>query len=190
MSLYTEEFFRNRVSGFTASAAETSLRTAAKSATGEFDIFLSHSVRDARVILGVRDWLISQDLRVYVDWIDDPELDRSAVSRATAARLRERMVNSRSLIYASSRSAQKSRWMPWELGYFDGVKGSQQVSIMRLDSSRSDKFVGEEYLDLYKQLEAVRANGKLQPYAVLPSRRQAESLRSFSKAAGRYEDLV
>ena len=56
MSLYTEEFFRNRVSGFTASAAETSLRTASKSAAGEFDIFLSHSVRDARVILGVRDW--------------------------------------------------------------------------------------------------------------------------------------
>ena len=91
MTLYTEDYFRNRVGGLTASAAANTLRTASKSATGSFDIFLSHSVRDARVILGVRDWLTSQNLSVYVDWIDDPELDRTAVSRATAARLREQM---------------------------------------------------------------------------------------------------
>lgn len=174
----------------TASAAAGSLRTASKSATGAFDIFLSHSVRDARVILGVRDWLTSQDLRVYVDWIDDPELDRSAVSHATAARLRMQMVNSRSLIYATSRAAQQSRWMPWELGYFDGRKGNEQVAIMRLDSSSTDRFVGEEYLGLYKQIEKVRAGGNMEPYAVRPSRRQAESLRSFGQAAGRYEDLL
>lgn len=190
MSLYTEDFFRNRVGGITASAAETSLRTASKSATGMFDIFLSHSFHDARVILGIREWLTSQNLQVYVDWIDDPELDRSAVSAATAARLREQMGNSRSLIYATSRAAKTSRWMPWELGYFDGSKGSSRVSIMRLESSSSNRFVGEEYLGLYKQIEQVSSGGKLQPYAVRPSGKRGESLRSFSQAAGRYEDLV
>ncbi|MDO3136732.1 TIR domain-containing protein [Mycobacteroides abscessus] len=155
-----------------------------------FDIFLSHSFRDARVILGIREWLTSQNLQVYVDWIDDPELDRSAVSAATAARLREQMGNSRSLIYATSRAAKTSRWMPWELGYFDGSKGSSRVSIMRLESSSSNRFVGEEYLGLYKQIEQVSSGGKLQPYAVRPSGKRGESLRSFSQAAGRYEDLV
>ncbi len=190
MSLYTEDEFRRRVGSVTASAAEGSLRTASKSAAGEFDIFLSHSVRDARVILGILDWLISQNLRVYVDWIDDPEMDRSAVSRATAARLREQMLHSRSLLYATSRSAKTSRWMPWELGYFDGLKGSEQVAVMRLDSSSSNEFIGEEYLGLYKQIERIRAVTGLEPYAIRPLRKQAESLRSFAQAAGRYENLV
>lgn len=190
MSLYTEDDFRSMAGSVTASAAADSLRTASKSATGEFDIFLSHSVHDARVILGIRDWLTSRNLRVYVDWIDDPEMDRSAVSRATAARLREQMLHSRSLLYATSRAAKTSRWMPWELGYFDGLKGSERVAIMPLDSSSSNEFIGEEYLSLYKRIERVRADGKLEPYAVQPSRKQAESLRSFGQAAGRYENLV
>ena len=57
MSLYTEDFFRSRVGSMTASAADISLRAASKAATGEFDIFLSHSFRDAQVILGIREWL-------------------------------------------------------------------------------------------------------------------------------------
>jgi hypothetical protein len=190
MSLYTEDDFRSRAGSVTASAAADSLRIASKSATGEFDIFLSHSFRDARVILGIRDWLKSQNLRVYVDWIDDPEMDRSAVSRATAARLREQMLHSRSLLYATSRAAKTSRWMPWELGYFDGIKGSERVSIMPLESSSGNEFIGEEYLGLYKQIEQVRVDGRLRPYAVRPARKQAESLGSFGRAAGRYEDLV
>jgi hypothetical protein len=190
MTLYTESYFRDRAGSVTAGAAANSLRTASKSATGNFDIFLSHSVRDARVILGVRDWLTSQGLRVYVDWIDDPEMDRAAVSPATAARLREQMQQSRSLIYATSRAAQKSRWMPWELGYFDALKGSVRVSVMPLDSSSSNDFIGEEYLGLYKQIEKVRTEVGPQPYALLPSRKKAESLRSFGEAAGRYEALA
>lgn len=190
MTLYTEEFFRSRVGSMTASAAETSLRTASKAATGEFDIFLSHSSRDAQVIYGLREWLTAQGLRVYVDWIDDPELDRAAVSRATAARLREQMGNSRSLIYATSRAAKTSRWMPWELGFFDGSKGSPRVSIMRLDSSSNNRFVGEEYLGLYKQIEYLREpDGRNRPYALLTSRKKAESLESFAYASGRYVDV-
>ncbi|CAN5613276.1 hypothetical protein BH09ACT8_BH09ACT8_19620 [soil metagenome] len=190
MTLYTEEFFRNRVGSMTASAAETRLRTASKAASGEFDIFLSHSSRDAQVIYGVREWLTAQGLRVYVDWIDDPELDRSAVSPATAARLREQMGNSRSLIYATSRAAKTSRWMPWELGYFDGSKGSPRVSLMRLDSSSNNRFVGEEYLGLYKQIEYLRApDGINRPYALLTSRKKAEPLDSFAHASNRYVDV-
>ncbi len=190
MSLYTEDFFRSRVGSMTASAADISLRAASKAATGEFDIFLSHSFRDAQVILGIREWLKSQNLRVYVDWIDDPELDRSAISAATAARLREQMGNSRSLIYATSRAAKTSRWMPWELGYFDATKGSPRVSIMRVDSSSSSKFVVEEYLGLDKQIEHFRMSDGSQPYAVLPSREKAQTLTSFSKATDRYVNMA
>lgn len=80
--------------------------------------------------------------------------------------------------------------MPWELGYFDASKGSPRVSIMRLDSSSSNKFVGEEYLDLYKQIEHLRApDGRDRPYALTTSRKKAEPLDSFAHARGQYVNV-
>jgi hypothetical protein len=187
---FTEQDLRERAGGLTASAARESLRRSAKSAAGTFDVFLSHSVRDAVVILGLRNLLTEQGLRVYVDWIDDPELDRSEVSAATAARLRERMQQSRTLIYATSRASRKSSWMPWELGYFDGTKDSSRVSILPIEDHSGVAFDGQEYLGLYKVIEKVNVDGMLQPYAVRPSRRQAESLRSFANSQGLYVGLV
>ena len=61
---------------------------------------------------------------------------------------------------------------------------------MPLESASSNGFIGEEYLALYKRIERLRTGGKLQPYAVDPSRKRAESLRSFGEAAGRYQDMV
>lgn len=161
-----------------------------KSATGSFDIFLSHSFRDAQAILGLRKLLTDQGLRVYVDWIDDPELDRSRVSSSTAARLRGRMQQSKSLLYATSRAASGSRWMPWELGYFDGYRDGTLVSILPVEGGSGGTFDGQEYLGLYKVVEKVRVDGLLRPYVIPPSRRQAESLTSFANGRGEFLDLV
>jgi hypothetical protein len=189
MAYFTDQDLRSRAGGMTASAASESLSRSAKTAVGRFDVFLSHSVRDAQVILGVRNLLTGQGLSVYVDWIDDPQLDRSQVSAATAARLRGRMRQSNTLIYATSRSARKSRWMPWELGYFDGLKGSERVSIFPIENSTNDRFDGEEYLGLYKYIEKVLVGARTVPYAVLSSGTRAESMRSFVNGEGRFQTL-
>lgn len=42
---------------------------------------------------------------------------------------------------------QKSKWMPWELGYFDGSKG--KVAILPMVDSIAHSFDGTEYLGLY-----------------------------------------
>ena len=88
----------------------------------------------------------SYGFTVYVDWIVETDLDRSHVTRATALRIRRRMKNSRSLLYATSQSSSKSKWMPWELGYKDGENG--RVAILPILPSASD-FEGQEYLGLY-----------------------------------------
>lgn len=64
--------------------------------------------------------LILEDLgySVYVDW-NDNQLDPNNVTPETAKMLRERMKQCKSLIYAFSENASSSKWMPWELGYFD-----------------------------------------------------------------------
>ena len=116
--------------------------------TDTFDIFLSHSSSDSDLVIGIKELLEQRGKRVYVDWVDDPELDRSRVTKDTAARLRERMVQSESLFYVATDNATKSKWMPWELGFFDGLK-RDKVRILPVLLSSNQSFDGQEYLGLY-----------------------------------------
>ena len=121
--------------------------TAAK-ASDAFDVFLSHSIADAEIVLGIKQLLEESGLKVYVDWVEDAQLDRGAVTKETAAVLRQRMRQSKSLIYLSSDNSSSSKWMPWELGYFDGFM-PDGVAIMPVLDSPTDTFRGQEYLGLY-----------------------------------------
>jgi len=136
---------------YESGGAREVLRKSAK-LVGPFDIFLSHSFHDAELILGVRSILQRAGKRVYVDWIDDPELDRSRVTKNTAARLRERMLQCPSMIYAATKASTTSKWMPWELGYFDGRKGPEAIAIMPLVAYQGET-LGQEYLSLYPTVE-------------------------------------
>lgn len=131
--------------------AREALRKAAAE-VGTFDIFLSHSMLDAELVLGVRAILQRAGKRVYVDWIDDPQPDRSRVTKATAAQLRRRMNQCSSLIYAATLASTQSKWMPWELGYFDGKKGLESVAVMPLVQIQGQR-LGQEYLELYPTVE-------------------------------------
>ena len=124
------------------------------SAYETFDIFLSHSREDAILIKGLRDELTDLGLRVYVDWIEDPELDRSNVTAETAAQLRSRMRQAKCLLFATSEAAKLSVWMPWELGYMDGYISSRVAVVpMVEDYQMSEEFRGQEYLGLYPYLD-------------------------------------
>lgn len=113
-----------------------------------YDIFLSHSSKDAELILGVKGTLEDMGYSVYVDWVDDSQLDRSYVNESTAELLRERMDASKSLFYVTTENAESSKWMPWECGYFDGVK--EKVAILPVKKySYDNDYNGQEYLGLY-----------------------------------------
>jgi hypothetical protein len=135
--------------------AEKSLRASAGAARdATFDVFLSHCIRDAQAIEGVRHILLRSGLTVYVDWLEDPEMDRSRVTVATAQNLRMRMRNSRALIFATSEASPTSKWMPWELGYFDGLR-PDRVAVLPLVESADRQFYGQEYLRLYPKMEDI-----------------------------------
>ena len=127
MALFTESSVRQRAqaevrrTGFVKKAEQLIVEASATyTATKTYDIFLSHSIRDAELILGMKG--ILEDLRysVYVDSIEDPQLDRTKVTPATADKLRQRMNSSNSLFYVTTANSDASRWMPCECGYFDG----------------------------------------------------------------------
>lgn len=117
-----------------------------------FDVFLSHSVKDAELVLGVVGILKDMGKKVYVDWVVDKQLSRDSVTKETAETLRNRMKQSSKLLYLATDNASSSKWMPWELGYFDGLK-SGKVSILPLVDSVDSSFQGQEYLGLYPALD-------------------------------------
>lgn len=98
------------------------------SSSDQLDIFLSHSYSDARLILDLKTFLEGFDLNVYVDWETDKQLDRTRVNKHTAATLRKRMGQCRGLLFATSDNTSRSVWMPWELGYFDALRGGAPSS--------------------------------------------------------------
>jgi hypothetical protein len=112
-----------------------------------YDIFLSHSFDDKDIILGTT--LILEDLgyAVYLDWRNDPQLNRKTVNATTASRLRDRMKSSKCLFYATTENSSSSRWMPWELGFKEGH--NSRAAILPIQNSSSENFIGQEYLGLY-----------------------------------------
>lgn len=122
----------------------------------EYDVFLSHSSLDAKDVLGLCRVLRREfGLTVYLD-LDDEQLDSDEVTPDTARVLRQRMKYSRVLFYASSVNASASKWMPWELGYFDGLKGA--VAVVPVGDDPSESYEGQEYLGLYPYIDRAPNN--------------------------------
>ena len=121
----------------------------------EYDIFLSHSYKDRLAVAGLAEHLKMQyGYEVYVDWIEDGSLDRSNVSRVTAQVIRNKMQRCRSLFYVTSANSSSSKWMPWELGLMDGIKG--KVAICPLTRDRyATEYQEQEYLGLYPYVTEV-----------------------------------
>lgn len=113
-----------------------------------YNIFLSHSLNDAKIVLGVKGILEDLGYSVYVDWVEDPFLDRKVVNENTAEALKKRMKSCDSLFYITTENSSYSKWMPWECGFFDGFK--EKVAITPVVKKAYDNnFKGQEYLGLY-----------------------------------------
>ena len=128
-----------------------------------YDIFISHSYSDADEILKLKQMIEEMDFTIYVDWIEDVQLDRSKVNKETAKLLRPRMKQCESLFFVTSVSSPGSRWMPWELGYFDALK--QRVAILPILESptATNKYKGQEYLGLYPYITKDKPEGGDKP---------------------------
>lgn len=118
-----------------------------------FDIFLSHSSFDKAEIAGIVTLLENIGYSVYVDFRGDPHLDPNRVNRETAATIRRRLQNSRTLVFVLSVNARRSAWMPWELGYFDGLKKHIVILPIERVPVLGRRYKGQEYLDLYDYID-------------------------------------
>jgi hypothetical protein len=123
----------------------------------KYDVFLSHSSKDAELVVGVKVWLEEQGNTVYVDWLDDAEVDRSKVTTENANMLKTRMKACSSMIFIATENSAASKWVPWELGYFDGLK-EDRVAVLPVLEDWQTSFDGQEYLGLYPVIEQTTIN--------------------------------
>lgn len=152
MALFSLPEVRRRAQSATTfrSASDILLRESKEYTPGKtYDIFLSHCFKDAEAVLGIQLSLQDMGYAVYVDWLEDTHLNREQVTKSTAETLKKRMQVSKSLFFASSDQSPNSKWMPWELGLFDGLKGRVAILPVSLTTSYSDSYSGQEYLSLY-----------------------------------------
>lgn len=193
MAFYTKAEARNAAAlkkNFRIVAASSILDAVNKSTktTDSFDVFLSHSSKDAELVLGVMALLEDQGLKVYVDWHSDPQMSRENVTAETAELLRARMKQSKSLIYIATENSSSSKWMPWELGYFDAFSNGS-VAILPLLDSANDSFKGQEYLGIYPVVnrQQIRYQTKT---IVSDSKRRWLALKSFGQGSRTWNSPV
>lgn len=164
------------------SVTET-LDRAARKRSAHYDIFLSQTIRDAEIVLGVYDLMSSAGYTVFCDWIEAPEADRSQVTPANAEFVRATMGISDTLLFLDTKGAAQSLWMCWELGWFDAAKGT--VGVLPVLSDDEHYYRGREFLGLYPYIE-LDDDGQLKvvrPVAVGPNGImlfEAPNGRSFS----------
>jgi hypothetical protein len=115
---------------------------------GEQDVFLSHRFADRELVQALHDRIERLGYRCYVDWIDSKELDRNHITEETAEKLRKIMRRCRVLLFLAGPNSPESKWMPWELGFFDGRQGSRRIGLF-LPEGTDVPPQHQEYLNLY-----------------------------------------
>lgn len=64
--------------------------------------------------------------------------------------MRERIIESKCLLYATTDNASNSKCMPWKLGFMDGKKDKAAIlPVFQSSSYSSHTFSGQEYLGIY-----------------------------------------
>jgi hypothetical protein len=133
------------------------------------DVFISHKRDDAAKVEALKRRITGWGFTCFVD-ADDPVLKRmkdqpDADPKALADHIRHNLRRSRCLIYAFTEASSRSRWMPWETGFFDGRWGPHQVGLYDLDEPAAgtaravladgshDQLSLQEYLSIYTELK-------------------------------------
>jgi len=122
--------------------------------TGIKRIFLSHSHKDKMLAEGLINYLGTIGIDLYVDWNDTnmPKI----TNRQTAESIKSQIVLSDFFLILATSNALNSKWVPWEIGVADQIKGGRKMAIIPV-ADDSGQFKGNEYLQLYKciRLEGV-----------------------------------
>lgn len=96
-----------------------------------YDLFISHSLKDSDKVRRIVSLANQAGLSCYVDWTADNDfLKRSMVSEYTVEVLKARMRQSRNLLFLSSENSRQSKWVSFELDYYQKNVGRKIYMIV------------------------------------------------------------
>lgn len=94
----------------------------------DFDVFISHSVSDAKIVDNVVQHLNDLELVAFVDWKSDKDdLSRNKTDQHTPSVLQLRMKQSKCLLLIRTAESDSSIWVSWELGYYAALNRKMVV---------------------------------------------------------------
>ena len=124
----------------------------------QYDVFVSYSWNDRSFADKVVQLLELCGYSVYIDY-NDRRLDRNNVTEETAKHIIHEMKKCKGLLYLYSPSSSVSKWCPWEVGVFSGMK-SFRCANLPLTQNNGDEFKKQEYLEIYPYIEYETIAGK------------------------------
>jgi hypothetical protein len=128
------------------------LKSEARIDRDHYDVFLSQTIKDQEIVFGVYAYLTEElGVTVFCDWIEAPDSDRAKVTPQNARYIRNKMRRSSSLLFLDTENADQSKWMCWELGWFDSANG--KIGVLPVLRNSNDSYRGREFLGLYPVVE-------------------------------------
>jgi len=152
MPFVTLDRLRSKPARLRGTLKETSRFRLAEKDPLEVSLFISHSHHDKPLVNDVAEYLASFGVKVYLDWLDK---DMPATTgRETAERLRAKIKSNEKFLLAASEHALDSVWVPWELGYADGIKSERtnMIATLPITAVDTEKWAGNEYVGLYPRI--------------------------------------
>ena len=155
MSFITRAQLNSYQRGFSIANESIGQRQAAATAKyaseAEVTIFLSHSHKDRELVQPAVAFLRSHGVKIYVDWLDAGMPD--VVSGETAKLIKTRIKQHKKFLLMVTENSKDSRWVPWELGYADPVKGMDHIASFPVVDHYD--FAQNEYMKIYPKIQYV-----------------------------------
>lgn len=142
-------------------------------------IFLSHSHQDRRFVEGLIARFATLGITIYVDW-NDSSMPR-ITTKLTAAQIKKRMNQCNLFVVLATSNAIASKWVPWETGVADQMKGEERVLVIPV-ADPSGRFQGAEYLGLYQKI-AIDDLGRLSVFEAETGRILGTTANYFTRYA-------
>lgn len=117
--------------------------------------FLCHSHKDEKLAEGLQVLLAENGWDLYVDWKDHEMPERP--NKETAMKIKQRIVDMDWFLFLATPKSTQSRWCPWEIGFADSKKPHDRILI--IPTVDSEKWYGNEYLHLYRNIEKASGGG-------------------------------
>lgn len=133
------------------SLTQRSMLLKAQKSVATTSVFLSHSHKDMELVTGLLNAITgTTGISLFVDWQSSSM--PKVTGKDTASQIKKSIAELDLFIVLATQNAMSSRWVPWELGIADTLKGYDRIAIVPMVDPFGN-FSGNEYCQLYRRLD-------------------------------------